>query len=115
MSNEEHQSHKTGLMGELLVKLRLNAFGVNTGGVDKDTGTDIVMFLGEKILTAQVKSAVNNWNYDGVHGVNIHFRANLSRDQNNQYYFDQSAILWKRANTGEEFRPLSQESINKLF
>jgi hypothetical protein len=48
MTNIEHPTHKTGLIGEGLVKMRLNEYGVNIGNVDKDTGTDIIMFFGDK-------------------------------------------------------------------
>jgi hypothetical protein len=39
--NYEELNHKTGIIGEMLVKIMLNSIGINTGNVDKDTGTDL--------------------------------------------------------------------------
>ena len=113
--NEEHPYHKTGLIGEYLVKIKLNDYGINTGSVDKDTGTDIVMFHGEKILTAQVKSGYQSWNYDDVHGVHVHFRVNLHRENDN-LTLDNAEIRWKRIDIpNSDFRNFNHDSIEEMF
>ena len=113
--NEEHPHHKTGLIGEYLVIIKLNYFGINTGSVDKDTGTDIVMFHGSKILTVQVKSGYQDWNYDDVHGVHVHFRVNLMC-RNHLLKLDAAEIKWKRVDiVGSEFQVFSRESIQQMF
>lgn len=114
--NEEHPHHKTGLIGEYLVKLRLNDYGVNTGNVDKDTGTDIVIFWGERILTAQVKSGYQTWNNNaGIHGVNVLFKVNLNCTDNT-LLLDRAEIIWKRVDVPDtEFQVLGSESINEMF
>ena len=115
MGNDEHESHKTGLIGELLVKLWLNAYGANTGGVDKDTGTDIVIFVGGRILTAQVKSGINAWNSGEVHGVDIHFQVNLRHDAADNFVIQESSIRWRPANTDEAFEPFIRASLDKFI
>lgn len=113
--NEEHPYHKTGLIGEYLVKIRLNDFGINTGSVDKDTGTDIVMFRSDRILTAQVKSGYCKWNYGEAHGVHIHFRVNLNCTDNN-LQLDNAQIQWKRIDIpGRNFKNFDSDSIDEIF
>lgn len=115
MGNLEHQEFKTGLLGELLVRLRLNAYGANTGSVDRDTGTDIVIFVRGRILTAQVKSGINRWNNSGAHGVDIHFQVKLRRDAHNNYLLDDSSIRWKRLNLDEKFVAFTPASLAEFF
>lgn len=113
--NEEHPHHKTGLIGEYLVKIKLNDYGINTGSVDKDTGTDIVMFHGDRILTAQVKSGYQDWNYAEAHGVHVHFRVNL-RCMDDNLRLDEAEIRWKRIDVlDSEFKCFDRESINEMF
>ena len=113
--NEEHPYHKTGLIGEYLVKIKLNDYGINTGSVDKDTGTDIVMFRGEKILTAQVKSGYQNWNYTEAHGIHVHFMVNL-HVMNGNLQLDNAEIRWKRIDIPDrEFQSFSADSIDEMF
>ena len=113
--NEEHPYHKTGLIGEYLVKIKLNDYGINTGSVDKDTGTDIVMFRGERILTAQVKSGYQTWNYDASHGVHVHFRVNL-HCENDNLNLDHAEIRWKRVDIPDSnFKNFDRDSIVEMF
>jgi hypothetical protein len=113
--NQEHPYHKTGLIGECLVKIRLNDYGINTGSVDKDTGTDIVMFRGSKILTAQVKTGYQKWNLDEAHNVHVHFRVNLNCVDGN-LRLDGAEIKWKRIDIPKaQFRDFNLESIDEMF
>ncbi len=114
--NLEVPDHKTGLIGEYLVKIRLNSCNVNTGSVDKDTGTDIVLFYGKTILTAQVKTGVNNWNHKPVRDVHIHFKVKLHKQPNGDILLDKSEIKWKRTNcASNRFKLLTCQSIKEIF
>lgn len=113
--NKEEQEHKTGLIGEYLLKIRLNEYGVNTGGVDKDTGTDTVMFYENRILTAQVKTGINDWNYGKAHGVHVHFQVKLNLT-NGRLLLDNTEIRWRRIDIeGSEFQSLAHESVVQIF
>ena len=113
--NEEQQNFKIGLIGEYLVKIMLNDYGINTGRVDKDTGTDIVMFRSGRILTAQVKSGYQAWNYDEAHGVHVHFRVNLNCTDGN-LRLDKAEIQWKRIDVlGSDFKNFDRDSIDEMF
>lgn len=113
MTNIEKPDFKTGLIGEYLVKIRLNEYGINTGSVDKDTGTDIVMFRGDRILTAQVKTGRQDWNYAEVHNVHVHFRVKLNWPDG-ILSLDGAEILWKSLPDGE-FGNLELGSIDEMF
>jgi len=112
--NDEDQDYKTGLIGEYLVKIRLNEYEINTGSVDKDTGTDIVMFQKNRILTAQVKTGINDWNYAEAHGVHVHFQVKLNRKDKLQ--LDASEIRWKRIDIPDNgFKDFNGGSIGEMF
>ena len=115
--NEEHPYHKTGLIGEYLVKIKLNDYGINTGSVDKDTGTDIVMFRGDSVLTAQVKSGYQKWNTNAdIHNVNVHFKVNLHCTDDNVLLLDESEIQWRRIDVdGSVFKNFDDHSIEEMF
>lgn len=113
--NFEDDDFKVGLIGEYLVKIRLNSYGVNTGNVDKDTGTDIVLFNGTRILTAQVKSGSKDWNNAAVHGVHLHFKVLLKWVHEN-VSLDQAVIRWKRIDIPDrDFRELTRASVADIF
>jgi hypothetical protein len=113
--NGEIDEHKTGLIGEYLVKIRLNQYGINTGSVDKDTGTDIIMFQNNLIRTAQVKSGTKDWNCAQAHGVHVHFRVKLNC-MNGNLQLDNVEIIWKRIDVpGKFFQMFSRESIGEIF
>ncbi len=115
MSNDEEPNFKIGLIGEYLTKIRLNEYGVNTGSVDKDTGTDIVMFFGDKILTAQVKTGRSVWNGGASHNVDVHFMVRLNWPDGN-LSLDGAEILWQRLNIdGHEPKPLEPDSVDEMF
>jgi hypothetical protein len=115
MTNEEQPEFKIGLIGEYLVKIRLNEYGINTGFVDKDTGTDIVMFHGNNILTAQVKTGRRDWNRENVKNVHVHFIVNLNW-QNGNLPLDNAVIKWRRIDIpNSSFRNLELVSIDELF
>jgi len=115
MSNDEKPEFKIGVIGEYLVKIRLNEYGINTGSVDKDTGTDIVMFAMGRILTAQVKTGRNAWNYADSHNVHVHFIVNLNWTDGN-LSLDAAEIRWKRIDIpNDEFKPLEIGSIDGMF
>lgn len=84
--------------------------------MDKDTGTDIVMFHGERILTAQVKSGYQTWNNNAdVHGVNVHFKVNLHY-ADDILRLDDAEFLWKRIDIdGSEFKNFDRHSIEEMF
>jgi hypothetical protein len=115
MSNDEKLEFKIGLIGEYLIKIRLNEYGINTGSVDKDTGTDIVMFAEARIVTAQVKTGRNAWNYADSHNVQVHFIVNL-KWPNGNLSLDGAEIRWKRIDiSGDEFKPLEIGAIDGMF
>ena len=115
VSNKEELKFKIGLIGEYLVKIRLNEYDINTGSVDKDTGTDIVMFRGDRILTAQVKTGGNAWNYADSHNVQVHFMVNL-KWPNGNLSLDGAEIRWKRIDIpDDEFKNLELGSIDEMF
>lgn len=115
MANEEQAEFKIGLIGEYLVRLRLNEYGINTGTVDKDTGTDIIMFYGHHILTAQVKTGRTEWNYGNPHNVDIHFMVNLNWQNGDNLLLDNVDILWKRAGDEGVGRIFDRGSIDEIF
>jgi hypothetical protein len=115
VSNEEGPNFKIGLIGEYLIKIRLNEYGVNTGSVDKDTGTDIVMFRGDRILTAQVKTGRNVWNYEDSHNVHVHFMVKLNWPDGN-LSLDSAEIRWKRIDVhNDALKSLELGSIDEMF
>ena len=115
MSNEEKPGFKIGIIGEYLVKIRLNEYGINTGSVDKDTGTDIVMFRGDSILTAQVKTSCNAWNYGDSHNVHVHFMVKLNCPDGN-LLLDSSEIRWRRIDLPDDkLKSLEPGSIDEMF
>ena len=73
------------------------------------------MFHGERILTAQVKSGYQDWNYAETHGIYVHFRVNLRcMDDNLRLY--EAEIRWKRIDVPDsEFKSFGRESINEMF
>ena len=110
--NPELLNHKTGLIGELLVRIYLNDLGINTGSVDNDTGTDIILFYNGKSMTAQVKSSLNNWNNNSdIHGVGIHFKVKIVR-QNDKIQIEKCEIKWKQTPGDVDFKPLNDEILN---
>ena len=54
----------TGTLGEILVQLRLLQFGVQAAPPIKDTGNDLVAFLGRTVRTLQVKTSANRVSRD---------------------------------------------------
>lgn len=113
--NKEIPEHKIGLIGELLVKIKLNDYGVNTGGVDKDTGTDVVLFKEKQILTAQVKTGKDYRRYDATHGVDLHFQVNLNYI-GEDLRLDDVEVRWKWADDPDgSYRNLGPESIAEIF
>jgi hypothetical protein len=115
MSNDEKPGFKIGLIGEYITKIRLNEYGINTGSVDKDTGTDIVMFRGGRILTAQVKTGRNAWNCGASHNVNVHFMVRLNWPDGN-LSLDGAEICWQRLDIhGDEWKPLEPDSVGEMF
>lgn len=111
--NMEHDNPKAGLIGELLVKIRLNQLGANTGSVDVDTGTDIVMFYNNVIRTGQVKTSIRNAPENGCRNVDVLFRVYLvSCDK--QFLLDESRIEWRFRNSSE-FRSLTDDSLVEMF
>ena len=115
MSNKEEPIFKIGLIGEYLVNIRLNEYGVNTGSVDKDTGTDIVMFYGDRIFTAQVKTGRQGWKNAESHNVHVDFKVNLNWPNGN-LSLDGTEIHWKRLDVPDDgFKNLELGSIDEMF
>ena len=111
LMNFEHPCHKTGLLGELFVKIRLNDLGINTGGVDRDTGTDLVLFFNKKILTGQIKSGYNAWNDNNdIHGVDIHFKVKIV-DEGYGIQLDKCEIKWKFIDLTSNFTSLNESFL----
>jgi hypothetical protein len=54
----------TGTLGEILVQLRLLQFGVQAAQPIKDTGNDLIAFLGHTVRTIQVKTSTNRVSRD---------------------------------------------------
>lgn len=112
--NSEHRNHKTGLQGELLVRIVLNDLGINTGSVDRDSGTDIVMFYNGIINTAQVKTGLNSVNENNdIHGVRVHFRVELV-SENERLVLGKCKIQWRDVLENGPFITLD-ESIKSIF
>jgi hypothetical protein len=120
--NPEHKSFKIGIIGELLVKLRLNeilmdGYTINTGTVDRDSGTDIVIFHHMTLLTAQVKTGLNKWNYRPAREVDMIFRVKLVESHGESMIsYDHSAIkLTPKSKRGIDFSIAHQSELSKYF
>ncbi len=57
----------------MLVKIKLNEMGFNTGSIDRDTGTDGILFGASFVKTYQVKTGLNRWNRSSSRKVDIEF------------------------------------------
>lgn len=104
--NPEQRNHKIGTIGELLVKTRLNEIRINTGSVDRDTGTDGILFIGTKILTYQVKTGANRWNRKPSQKVDIEFFVKLNWQRT--LALDSSSIQYRTRRNSEILKPFSQ-------
>ena len=112
--NPEVPAHKTGTIGELLVKIILNSLNVNTGNVDKDTGTDIVMFHNNTIRTAQVKTSLNKWRLGKIRNVHVVFMVRL-KWINEPPALPNYKIKWKLRGHNIWQNSLDQSSLSDMF